>query len=118
MIQIDALQTASAHLAIEKLCARSNEFRYFSLTWHEVKGWECHLNLSYSGTQFVDKFGSHVIDIYSYAYDSDAVTAVDRAIAVLHQRAQEKLEMRNSSPAVEPAPAEADVSSILKELGL
>ena len=113
--------------ATSTLMANQPLFHYFSITWHEVNGWECHLTRAYGGTQYVDKFGRHVVDIYSFGRDKDDPrVAVISAIDKLRAQASVKVDERNAG-AVPKTIAELvggrkipeqSAEDLLKELGL
>ena len=118
---------ANSALAALSILVDGKQFlHYFSLTWHETKGWECHLRLAYSGTQYVDKYGQHIVDIYAFATDkTDPLEAVLKAQQLLNDRAQAAVDSRNERPApktiaglIHGSTDERSADDILKELGL
>lgn len=124
MTQLTYEQKAEATAALEFLLDRAEEFDYFTLT-KANRQWECHLKLAYSGTQFVDTHGAHVVDIYAFGFDpKEPRIAVNIAYEMLMKRAQEKVDARSAAPSAQldayltGIAARESAEDILKELGL
>lgn len=113
--------------AIQILAHQRELFHYFGLTYHSSLGWKCHLTLSYSNTQYVDKYGRPIFDIYATsAHKDEPVLAVRAAVSLLHERAAAKLAARNEGPSPKTITEltrghkleEQSAEALLKELGL